>query len=273
MAMLQESKLMQGEGAVAPSVLQRGLLILVGGSRTALGSVRTRLGHLAVAVALGAVLLLLAVFEGDVPALASSVVATLPLLSPIAPFGLLYLEESGVPILMPGDVLIMYVAHTIPRAPLIWLAAWAGLVVSSTLGASTLYIVARIWGRPLVAGKLGHFLHLTPARLDRAEQWFLRWGPWAIIFGRHIFGLRVPITVAAGLFKVRYPIFALSIASSATIWVGFFLFLGATIGAPVERFLEQHHGVAAAIPGLLVAAAMFYVGYLVLQARKHPRSV
>jgi len=43
-------------------------------------------------------------------------------------------------------------------------------------------------------------LHLTPQRLERAEGWFVRWGAWALIFGRHIFGLRVPLTVAAGTY-------------------------------------------------------------------------
>src|SRR5712692_1588523 len=47
----------------------------------------------------------------------------------------------------------------------------------------------------------------APRRLERAERWFERYGVLAIIFSRHIPGFRVPITVAAGVFKIRYQVF------------------------------------------------------------------
>ncbi len=224
------------------------------------GGVRRRLLLAALAVAVVLTALALALYEGDVPELAGDMVEALPKLSPLAPFFLLFIEEAGVPILMPGDVLIMYVAHHLPDSAGWWAAAWVGFTLCSTAGASVLYFIARRWGRPLVAGPLGKVLHLTPERLARAEQWFVRWGPWTVVFGRHIFGFRVPVTVAAGLFGVRFEVFVASVAASAVVWVGFFLLVGATLGEPVARFLEAHRGLTVALPLAMVVVVVMVVG-------------
>src|SRR5204862_76528 len=54
-------------------------------------------------------------------------------------------------------------------------------------------------------------------RLAKAEVWFKRYGVLAIIFGRHIPGFRIPITVACGAFRIPYPVFAPSPAASISI--------------------------------------------------------
>jgi membrane protein DedA with SNARE-associated domain len=83
-------------------------------------------------------------------------------------------------------------------------------------------------------------VHLSPERLERAEKWFARYGVLAIIFGRHIPGFRVPITLAAGVFRVRYPVFAASVAVSTAIWAGVFLIVGINFGGRLEAFLRVH---------------------------------
>jgi membrane protein DedA with SNARE-associated domain len=62
----------------------------------------------------------------------------------------------------------------------------------------------------------------------------------AIIFGRHIPGFRVPITVAAGVFRVRYPLFAASVAVSTAIWAGVVMVIGINFGPRMEAFLRLH---------------------------------
>lgn len=215
---------------------------------------------------------LMALLEGDLPDVLGGVgqqlATTLPRLGQFAPFGLLFLEESGVLVVVPGDVLIIYVARGLPHAPVAWGIAWISLVGCSVLGSSVLYGVARRWGRALATGWLGTVLHLTPARLARAEQWFGRWGSWTIIFGRHIFGLRIPVTVAAGIFKVRYPVFAASVATSAVIWVGVFLLLGATLGGPIEVFLRLHRRLTLSLPVLAFTVLCGYVALRLVRARQ-----
>jgi len=128
-----------------------------------------------------------------------------------------------------------------------------------TLGATNLYLLSRRYGRRLLAHRIARFLELTPSRLDRAEGWFARYGPWTLIFGRHIPGFRVPLTVAAGILKLRYRIFAISVAVSSAAWAGVFLLLGVLFGDSLERSIRSsplvYGGVAAMIIVVVVGVA------------------
>jgi membrane protein DedA with SNARE-associated domain len=155
-------------------------------------------------------------------------------------FALLYIEESGVPLFIPGDAFLAYVGHRLPHNVPVFLVAWIGFVLAVTFGATNLYLLSRRFGRRLLEHRLAGLLHLTPERMDTAEHSFRRWGPWALIFGRHILGLRVPLTVAAGVLKLPYRIFAISVAVSSAAWAGVFLALGAFFGDSVERSLRSH---------------------------------
>src|SRR5712692_5690614 len=130
----------------------------------------------------------------------------------VGSYGLLYLEESGVPLPAPGDVFVMYVGAHVPPNLGSWVLAWLGLIGVVVLGATNLFFITRKLGRRLAEGRFAHLVHLSPERLQRAERWFKPDGVVAIIFGRHVPGFRVPITVAAGVFKVGYPVFAASVA-------------------------------------------------------------
>jgi membrane protein DedA with SNARE-associated domain len=170
---------------------------------------------------------------------------------------LLYIEESGIPLPAPGDVFVMFVGAHVPRHLLSWVGAWLGLITTVVLGATNLFFISRRYGRRLVESRVADLVHLTPARLVKAEEWFARYGVLAIIFGRHIPGFRVPITVAAGILKIRWQVFALSVGVSTAIWAGIFLVVGIRYGSRFENFLRLHSSlyfVWGAIIVLLIAA-------------------
>jgi membrane protein DedA with SNARE-associated domain len=171
---------------------------------------------------------------------------------------LLYVEESGIPILVPGDVLVIYAGHRAAGDPVALAMAWLVAVLAVTLGASNLYLLARWLGRRLISGRLGLMLHVTPERLDRAETTFRRWGPWALIFGRHVPGGRIPITIAAGILEVPYPLFAVCVAVSSAVWAGAWLAAGVTFGDQVAALLDRYDYLGYIAVGVLVAATVIY---------------
>jgi membrane-associated protein len=180
-------------------------------------------------------------------------------------FALIYIEESGVPLFIPGDAFLLYVGHRLPRNFPVLFAAWLGFTLAVTLGATNLYLLARRYGRRLLEHRIARFLELTPERLDRAEAWFARWGPWTLIFGRHIPGFRVPLTVAAGILKLRYRLFAVSVAVSSAAWAGVFLLLGVLFGDSLERSIRSTPLVYGGVAGGIVVAV---IAVAVVRARR-----
>ena len=215
-----------------------------GGVRAAWRFVKRDLRIAVIAVLILATIIASAILEGDLPEVARLGAHGLRQFfhqySYATGFGLLYIEESGIPLPAPGDVFVLYVGAHVPRHPIAWIAAWLGLIVAVTLGATNLFFLSRHFGRRLVESRFAEFVHLSPERLARAEGWFARYGVLAIIFGRHIPGFRVPITVAAGVFKARYPIFAVSVAISTAIWAGIVIIIGINFGTRLETFLRLH---------------------------------
>jgi membrane protein DedA with SNARE-associated domain len=228
--------------------------------------VRRLLVILAVGLLVLAAVLVIAFLEGDLPDFDPSIPASiLQGKGSIGAVALLYLEESGVPMPVPGDFFVMYIGRQTAGQPLLLVAAWLGLIATVVLGSTNLYMLARRFGRRWVDGRLGRILHITPERMARAEIAFRRWGVLAIIFGRHIPGFRVPITIVAGTFRTPYPVFAASVAVSTAVWAGVFLIVGVKIGARVQDFLNAHHSTYLVVAGV-VAIAVGYVVFRVVRA-------
>lgn len=207
-----------------------------------------------------------AILQGDVPdVLEGGMLWVRPFLhryTYLASYGLLYLEESGIPLPAPGDVFVMYVGAHVPRNLVSWTVAWLGLIGVVVLGASNLFFISRKFGRRLAESRYAEAIHLSPERLKQAEQWFKRYGVVAIIFGRHVPGFRVPITVAAGALKVSYPVFVASVAVSTAIWAGIVMAIGVNFGPRMEAFLNVHrvtYWVWAAVVLVMIAVIVYRI--------------
>jgi membrane protein DedA with SNARE-associated domain len=202
------------------------------------------LHYIAVGAVVFVAIAIAAILEGDLPELVHlggrGLRAFFTHYSYTPGYALLYIEESGVPLPAPGDVFVMYVGVHIPHNIFAFILAWLGLVLVVVLGATNLFFISRKFGTRLVHSQFAEYIHLTPERLEKAEQWFKRYGVLAIIFGRHIPGFRVPITVASGVFQVSYRVFAISVAISTAIWAGVMLTLGIAIGPRLAVLLHAH---------------------------------
>jgi membrane protein DedA with SNARE-associated domain len=236
------------------------------------------LHYVAIGLVAVAVIAVMAIWEGDIPELFQDTFRGMRSFfnqyTALPGYGLLYIEESGIPLPAPGDVFVMYVGVHIPRNIGDFLVAWLGLILVVVLGATNLFFVSRRFGTRLVQSQFAEYVHLSPERLARAEKWFKRYGVLAIIFGRHIPGFRVPITVASGVFRVPYRVFAPCVAISTAIWAGVMLTLGVTIGPRLAVLLHAHGEVYFIWAGIIVViAAGMYVRQRRLNAERGRRGL
>lgn len=176
-------------------------------------------------------------------------------------FLLLLVEEAGVPLPAPGDVVIMLAGY---RASLGDMDLWeAGLAVTLAvqMGSTILYLISRKLGHGLLF-KYGKYIHLNQARLKRVEGWIQRRGPIMVLVGRLTPGLRTPTSVVAGVFGVPFHQFLFFTTLSAIIWSVFWLLLGYFFGKsliPLARFLHHPLLYVAIALGLLAGWLGFYL--------------
>jgi membrane-associated protein len=182
-------------------------------------------------------------------------------------FLVLLLEESGIPLPLPGDLVMMLAGVRVAQGRTHPVLAILLMESATLLGSSALYWLARRGGRPVLY-RYGKFLHLELDKLERAEDFLRRHGQLAIVAGRVIPGLRIPTTLAAGVFGIPYWTFMPPLAVGASIYILFFFFVGLLAGPGVVRALEGPHFPLRTIAdvagvGLAIAA------YVVIRRRAH----
>jgi membrane protein DedA with SNARE-associated domain len=158
----------------------------------------------------------------------------------VAGFVMILVEEAGVPVPVPGDFLMLALgAHAREgRVPL-----WQALLVmelATLVGASVLYVLSARAGRGLVY-RYGRYMHLTQARLDKAESWLQRHGSLAIVVGRITPGLRMATVIACGVFGVPFWRFLPALAVGAFLYILFYTLLGFIFGPAVLSLIEDIH--------------------------------
>jgi membrane protein DedA with SNARE-associated domain len=159
---------------------------------------------------------------------------------------------------VPGDVYVAYLGKVNASSSAHLVLAWLGIMAVVVGGATNLFLVSRRFGpallrHPVVSDVFG----VDEERLERVRRWTRRWGALAIIFGRHVPGFRIPVTVLAATTGVPYRIFAPSVVISTAVWAGFGLWLGATFGQSIGNVLVRFPWIYVIGLGLVIVAFAF----------------
>jgi membrane protein DedA with SNARE-associated domain len=176
-------------------------------------------------------------------------------------FVVIFTEELGIPLPAPGDVAIAWAGYQTTTGVVAYSLAYLAVIAGAVGGSLCLYAVARRFGHPFVL-RFGRYVGLDGERLDAVERAFRRWGPLAIIVGRHIPGMRIYLSAFAGIFEVPLKIFVPSVAISAALWATIFIEIGRVLGRN-SRYLFRlfpAHLFPLLLLGVMVLAAL-YVAY------------
>jgi membrane-associated protein len=152
--------------------------------------------------------------------------------------GLVFIEESGIPVpFAPGDLLLMIAgiaiaSDTVEPVPMV-----AALLLATILGAMVGREVFAAVGRPALM-KAAEVLRFRPA-LERATHLLRRGGAPAVFVGRLIPGLRIHTTQVAGVGKMPRLTFAAGLIPSVFVYIAVFVGAGALIGQPAVRLFHR----------------------------------
>ena len=178
-------------------------------------------------------------------------------------------EELGIPMPIPTDVLIVFVGAMSATSVVQLGQAFLMLSVVCAIGASGLYAIVRHSGRPLVE-RFGRYVHLGPKQLARSEALLVRGGWRAIALGRATPGLRLPTVIACGLFRISYPRFISAHLAGSAVYIAVFLVLGRVFGPAVLSWFHLPE-LGKHLLWLLLLAAGLPLLVVFVGLRAHPR--
>jgi membrane-associated protein len=155
-------------------------------------------------------------------------------------FVLLFVEEAGVPPIIPGDFLMLLVGVRAAQGDIGLLKGLAALELATVLGGSVLYWVSA-WGGHDLVYRLGRYVGATPERLGAAAAALERHGERAIVLGRLVPGLCILTAVVSGVLGFPYRRFLPALALGGFLHLLAFVLLGYFFGPPILAMAERLH--------------------------------
>ncbi len=168
--------------------------------------------------------------------------------------GLVLVKEAGVPVPVPGDLLLLGAGVAGARGDLDPRLALAALIVASIAGGLIQYLAFRSFARPAVLLVLSRFA--SPDRIESQTERLRRHGAPAIAAGRMTPGLRTVTVAASALAAVPAWTFVGGLTLGNAVFISAHFGIGYVLGEPAIALLGRATlplaiaGVALAVLGL-----------------------
>lgn len=182
---------------------------------------------------------------------------------------LLMFVESVLPPL-PSELIMPLAGYLCGKGELSFPAVIAVGTLGSLAGQLPLYALGRRAGGARLrrfVERYGAWLAVSPADLERAEAWFVRYGGRAVFLCRCVPGLRSLISIPAGMLRMAPPKFLLYSALGGALWNALLASAGRALG---QRYAAVDAWVSPVGYAVLTLAAGAY-GLRVLRLRRATR--
>lgn len=183
----------------------------------------------------------------------------------------LLVKEAGVPVPVPGDLLVIGAGAAVAGNPPLAIAVLAVILVVGYIGGSVQFLLMRrALRRPLLAAlaRVG----VGPERVERLAGRLRRTGARGVAVARMTPGVRVAAIAASGLAALPFPPFARGLAVGNAVFVTGHFALGYLVGASAEELIGGV-GIVPIAVGVVVLAAIGAVGWMVLRRRRRTPGV
>ena len=173
-------------------------------------------------------------------------------------FLLLILGGVGLPfpedatLLLSGFLMAHYVIIPLPA----FLVVYSGLLITDF----SLYLVGKKYGRRIVEHKRFRKI-ISPNRLSKLEEKFIKWGSLVVFFGRHIWGFRAQIFLVSGVMKMSATKFLVADAISALFTIGLWGgvgYLGGNSVQVLKKDITRVEHIAIVILVIMIASGIIF---------------
>ncbi|MDQ0208552.1 DedA family protein [Alkalicoccobacillus murimartini] len=175
----------------------------------------------------------------------------------------------GLPI--PDELLLIAVGYFSYKGELHLILALLISCLGSTIGISISYYLGKKLGLPFLLTH-GSKLFLSPTKIERSQRLFQKYGPFILVVGYFIPGVRHLTGYIAGISNLPFKKFSLYAYSGAIIWVHTFVLAGTYMRWDWQRLSESilaHKLLVGSIIGFLILTFVCsYMAYLSLRRKK-----
>ncbi|EOV6588996.1 TPA_asm: DedA family protein [Listeria monocytogenes] len=134
--------------------------------------------------------------------------------------------------------------------------------LGSVVGAILLYKVASYFGKERLTKivlKYDRILRLKESDIERAENFFLKYGSWAVFLCRMIPLIRSLISIPAGMTKMKMSKFLILTTAGSLLWNTVLIGLGAMLGeswSEIVVFMDSFSTIIYSIIAILVVVGL-----------------
>ncbi|GAB3809894.1 DedA family protein [Kribbella italica] len=169
---------------------------------------------------------------------------------------------------LPSEVILPLAGFAANRGDLGLISAILFTTLGSVVGALALYGVGAVLGRDRTRALAARLPLMKIEDVDKAEQWFVKHGPKAVLIGRVVPVVRSLISVPAGVERMSLPLFLALTAFGSLVWNSALIIAGYALG-------EKWHVVESSVgvfQYVVIAAAVAAVTWFVVVKVKAKRS-
>jgi membrane protein DedA with SNARE-associated domain len=182
----------------------------------------------------------------------------------LAIIGLILVKEAGIPVPVPGDLIVIGAGVAAGRGDLDPGVALIAIVVASIVGGVVQYGLLRSVARPVMLRLLERLGSVE--RVERQTDRLRRGGTRSVALARSTPGVRIVAIAASALAGIPAAAFVAGLAIGNALFISAHFALGYLLGEPVVALVGGALGpLAIAAVGLAVIGG---IGWMVLQRRR-----
>src|SRR4028119_1111080 len=175
--------------------------------------------------------------------------------------GLLMFAENLFPPI-PSELIMTLAGFTVSQGKMNFALAVLAGVVGTIVGAIPWYYAGKLVGEQRLkrlADQYGKWITVSGKDINKAQQWFNRYGNTAVLIGRLVPGVRTLISLPAGISNMPLVSFFIYSTIGTTLLVSLLTFLGYVLGNNYELVEEYLGPVSKIVLGIIIVAFVIWI--------------
>ena len=172
---------------------------------------------------------------------------------------ILILLENVLPV-VPSEIILTFAGLMSVKSGLSIAILFTISTIASFIGLLILFYLCRLISENSLyrfVDKYGKWVKLKSKDLKRANDWFKKYGAWAVLLCRFIPVLRVLITIPAGINRMNVVKFVTLSLLGTTIWNFTLIFLGRVLSDSFDVLMNALHTYSYVMYIILIIAILY----------------